>query len=85
MLKKYGFVIGLIVAIIIPFLLGKLDKTQPFQIIGNILAVLVSQMLVTSIYCLFKGYANFDSKFGKTSLVLFVLTLLNLLYFKLFN
>jgi len=76
MLRKFGFVIGLISAIIISLLLGLFDENQPFQIIGSVLTNLIIFIIVTSIYCLFKNFKDFDYKFGMVSLIILILIVL---------
>ena len=76
MFKKYGFIIGLICAILISLLLGFFDEDQPFQIIGSILTNLIVLIIVTLIYCLFKSFKEFDYKFGIVSLIFLSLIVL---------
>ena len=83
MLRKFGFIIGLICAILISFLLGFFDEDQPFQIIGTVLTNLIVFIIVTSIYCLFKNFKDFDYKFSIVSLVFLVLIVLEMLINKL--
>jgi chromate transport protein ChrA len=83
MLRKFGFVIGLLSAIIISFLLGFFDEDQPFQIIGTVLTNLIVFIIVTSIYCLFKSFKEFDYKFGIVSLIFLALIVLEMLINKL--
>ena len=76
MLRKFGFVIGLISAIVISLLLGLYDENQPFQIIGTVLTNLIVFIIITSIFCLFKNFKYFDYKFGMVSLIILILIVL---------
>ena len=73
MFRKFGFLIGLVCAIIISLLLGLYNENEPIQLIGKVLTNLVFLILITSIYCLFKGFKDFDFKFGIVSITCLIL------------
>lgn len=79
MLRKFGFAIGLLSAIIISLLLGLYNENEPLQFIGKVLTNLIFLIVITSIYSLFKGFRDFDFKFGIVSIICLTLLVLEMI------
>lgn len=54
-------------------MLGFFDEKEPFQFTGKILTNIIVLIFITSIYSIFKGFKDFDKKFGVTSIIILVL------------